>query len=387
MQIAFERALKQWPVDEQPINPVGWLCIVARNAAIDLLRKQQRANRYRDDTAPGYFLAEVSPSDTTELNDQARLLVMCCNPRLNPRPRIALALKAVGGFKLDEISRLLYMNPPAVKRMLTRARRTLSMDTDLVHFADSPIELERCESVLQALYSLFTEGYAASSGETPLRVDVALESIRLADLLLASSLYPRAGRQELQALLALMLLQMARFPARIAADGTPVRLEDQDRSLWNADMVRAGFAALSAASGAAAASSYHVEARIAAEHAIAGTFADTQWLRILELYDQLLTIKDTRGARLARCVALRYVEGPAVALEELQALTPDHQRGGRSWQFIFHSIRAEMLAAGGDRVQARLAWHAAGDQAPTAGDRQFVRSRLSALADRKSAGA
>lgn len=373
----------QWPQRGRPENPAGWLCIVARNAAVDLLRAQARHRGREPAPTDAEIKIEFNDDDASDLNDQAQILLLCCNPRLSANAQIALALKALGGFKVGEISRLLYMTPESAKRMLSRARRLAAKDPTLLRRADGASDDRRYDTALQTIYALFTEGYAASAGEAQLRSELALEAIRLADLLLASARLPGAHRGNLQALLALMLLQMARFPARVSASGEPVRLQDQDRALWDLSMLRAGFAALAASSKAEQPDAYHLEARIAAEHAAAGKFADTNWHKILELYDQLLTIKDTLGVRLARCVAVRYVHGPQAALLALRELAPDERRGGRSWRFVHEALRADFLAAAGEARGARSAWQAAARHAPTSGDQRFVSARLQALTDQK----
>jgi RNA polymerase sigma-70 factor (ECF subfamily) len=302
------------------------------------------------------------------------MILLCCNPDLSERAHLCLMLKAGCGLSVREIARLLDMNEEAVKKTMTRAKEKVALEADTFRALDQQRIATRFPVVEETVYALFTEGYAASSGDLPLRRDVAAQAVHLCDVLLGSSFTPDRARGDLHALTALMLLQLARFDARVDRDGVPVRLQEQNRSEWNQSMIRAGLDALAAATVSDTLSPYHVEARIAAEHSTSPSFERTNWARILELYDQLLTLKDSAAVRLNRIVALRYARGPLVALEQLDSLAPP-ARLPRATAFLRHTVRADILDALGCTDEARQSWQAATAAAPTAADRAFVARR------------
>lgn len=406
VQSAFERALVQWSqshatevesasqnANRIPENPAGWLSIVARNAAVDMLRKQQRQERREAEapSPPPPSLAAITDTETdlNDLNDLAKMLLLCCNPDISTAAQVCLALKAACGFRVREISRVLGMSLEATKKNLSRSRARVAADPDALGEL-SPARIEaRFDAVLETIYAIFTEAHAASAGETQLRSDLAGEALRLADLLLASRWTPTERKPGLHALIALIFFQMARFPARVDDRGVPVQLKDQDRGRWDRAQIRAGFAALSSSQAAGQVTAYHLEARIAAEHARSATFEETDWRRIQQLYEQLLTIKKSPHVRLNRIVALRYAAGPTAALRELDRITesesgfaPRRVSGDdtsrMAWSFLYHAVRADLLEADGQSDAARHAWESARQDAPTGEDRRFIEERLSA---------
>lgn len=387
VQTAFQRALEKWPQSGIPENAAGWLYTVARNALNETLRRRnveatKLAQLPRAEVAEADTLAldsdNVEALATPHLDDLATMILLCCNPELSPKAQVSLTLKAACGFSVREIARALGMQEEATKKMITRAKAQVAADPQALHLLNANRITERFGLVLATLYALFLEGYAASSGATQLRRDVAQEAVRLTDLLLHASFTPDARHGELQALLALMLLQLARFEARRGASGIPVRLQEQDRAQWNPVLIRAGMAALEASTVSPVPTTFHIEARIAAEHALAPTFAATKWPRILALYDQLLLLKATPEVRLNRIVALRYAAGWQVALAELDRIErTEVNTVARS--FLLHAIRADLLEAAGRADEAARAWAAAQSQAPTTADRDFVATRLKNL--------
>lgn len=372
VQEAFRKALEQWPVSGRPANPAAWLHAVARNAALDALRGAQRAERKAEEIAQESSEAAEPRRDSSELDDRAAMLLLSCNPSLPPKSRICLALKAVCGFSVREIARALAMNEEAIKKTLARAKAAVAEDDRPFEAISRARVRDHFHEVLETIYALFTEGFAASSGESQLRKELAEEAIFLAEEMLACPLVPSDRRGELRALLALMLFQGARFDAREDATGAPLRLDEQDRSRWNQAMIQAGLVALKASLDSPRATSYHLEARIAAEHATARDFAATRWEAILALYDRLLDLKDVPAVRLGRVVAARYALGPERAMEEFAAL-PDAAPGDI---FSRHAVRGELLQALGRAGEARAAWLAAADHAPTEAERRFAERRL-----------
>lgn len=381
VQSAFERALERWPHSGVPDNPAGWLYAVARNTCLETFRHAAVADRasaaLEATTAavaiPDDELAQAIPGG---LDDFAAMILLCCNPDLSEKSQLCLMLKAGCGLSVREIGRLLGMADEAVKKTITRARQRVSSEAGTFGALDNERIAARFPVVLETVYALFTEGYAASSGDLPLRRDVAVQAVHLADVLLGSSFTPDAARGDLHAVIALMLLQLARFDARVDPHGVPIRLQEQDRRRWNLAMVQAGLDALAAATVSDRLSAYHLEARIAAEHSTSPSFGATNWTRILDLYDQLLAFKDTTAVRLNRIVALRHAQGPMPALEQLDSSAFDAPWPAAT-AFLRHTVRADILEALGRVDEARQSWRAALAAAPNAADRAFVGRRAS----------
>ncbi|MGE0451767.1 MAG: RNA polymerase sigma factor [Vicinamibacterales bacterium] len=379
LQSAFRRALERWAESGVPDNPAGWLYTAARNACLEDLRHRAVVERTSARVTAERSLVQRPDEELEQavaggLDDLAAMILLCCNPDLSERAHLCLMLRAGCGLSVGEIGRLLGMADEAVKKTITRAKARVAGEADAFHAFDQQRIAARFPVVMETVYALFTEGYAASSGERPLRRDVAAQAVHLCDVLLASRFTPERARGELCALTALMLLQLARFDARVGEDGVPVRLQEQDRSAWNQSMIRAGLDALSAARASETLSAYHLEARIAAEHSTSPSFELTNWPRVLELYDQLLVLKDTSAVRLNRIVALRHARGPMPALEQLDALAVSTPLPGAT-AFLRHTIRADILESLGRTDEARQSWQAAVAAAPTHADRVFVTRR------------
>jgi RNA polymerase sigma-70 factor (ECF subfamily) len=382
LQTAFGRALERWPDAGVPDNPAGWLYAVARNTCLEGIRHTAVTERKTDEVraiqagaqTPDAY-AEMAGAIPGGLDDFAAMILLCCNPDLSERAQLCLMLKAGCGLSVREIGRLLDMADEAVKKTITRAKEKIARDDDAFGALDRQRITSRFPVVVETVYALFTEGYAASSGDLLLRRDVAAQAVHLCDVLIGSSLTPPEALGNLHALTALMLLQLARFDARVGPDGVPVRLQEQERSRWNPSMIRAGLEALDAARVSTTLSSYHLEARIAAEHSTSPSFERTNWTRILDLYDQLLTLKDTPAVRLNRVVALRHAEGPLPALTQLDALAVMASAPAAT-AYLRHAVRADILDALGRTEEARQSWGAALASAPTAADRAFVARRV-----------
>ncbi|MEZ4659986.1 MAG: sigma-70 family RNA polymerase sigma factor [Caldilineaceae bacterium] len=382
VQTAFQRALEKWPEAGEPQNPVGWLYTVARNAYLETLRRARTeqtklAQLHEDatlrdaDFATMPEAAEVSaPPD-----ELAAMILLCCNPELNPKAQLCLTLKSVCGFSVKEIARALGMQEEAAKKTITRAKAKVAEQADELRSLNPSRIAARFQLVLDVIYAMFNEGYAASGGPTQLRRDVAEDAIRLGDIFVQSALTPAERQGELQALLALMLFQFARFDARTDERGAPIRLQEQDRSRWNRALIRAALLALESSRSSVQVTALHIEARIAAQHAASPTFAQTDWSAILALYDQLLHYKESPEVRLSRIVALRHAQGWQPALGELDQMQADTL--ARS--FLLHAIRADLLEAAGQPNAAAAEWQKARLDAPTAADRLFIDQKLKEL--------
>lgn len=382
VQVAFQRALEKWPTG-LPENPGGWLYTVAKNAYLESLRRTNKEQQKYDQIRREVDLANNDSAFTSNpeiiLDDLALMILLCCNPELNPKSQVCLTLKSACGFSVKEIARALGMQEEAAKKTITRAKQKIEEDRAVFQKLNDERIAERFSLVLETLYAMFTEGYSASGGESQLRKDVAEDAIRLGNIFLQTTLTPEERKGEIQALIALMLFQFARFDARTEPTGLPVRLQEQDRRKWNQGMIYAGFSALKSSQSSPRPTIFHLEARIAAEHAASPSFESTNWKTILKTYDELLLLKDTPEVRTNRIVALRYAQGWQLALIELDALESTMRREKvmtvpRS--FLIHAVRADLLEAAGKQADALSEWKIAQEQAPTKADQNFVQKKL-----------
>ena len=352
VQEALLRALQTWPHGGVPADPEGWLVRVAKNAALDRVRREQRfAER-----APHVVRAvEDALAATAEREDDAlRLVFLCCHPALSPDARVALTLKNVAGFGVGEIARAFLAREDAIAQRLVRARRTLA-ELEPAFLLDAGDIAERLPSVHEVLYLIFNEGYAAHAGSNLVREDLVREALRLGAVLAA---HPAGDVPATHALVALMALQAARIPARVDKAGELVRLEDQDRTRWDPALVRLGHAALEASASGSVETVYHLQAAIAGVHAAAPDDARTDWARILMLYDRLLALAPTPIVALNRAVALARVDGPAAGLAEVEALAASPP-GKLERYYLLPATRADLLERLGRRDEARAAYREA----------------------------
>jgi len=333
VQEALAAALTQWPYNGVPDNPEGWLYRVARNRAIDVIRKKTRE-------ISDAFAAreEATPRFAHELeDDDLQMMLMCCDGRLAPETRLALTLKIVCGFGVDEIARALLAKPEAIAQRIVRAKRFIR-DNEIELTLPSRDELpKRLDSLLDVVYLMFNEGYAASAGDDLVRRDLVDEAIRLCEEL-CSLRVPK-----IHALAALMHLQRARLAARVDAAGEMLLLDEQDRSLWDRDAIACGLRHLEASAAGDELTRFHVEAEIAAQHLC----EETNWPRIVELYDDLMAIAPSAVVALNRAIAVAMVDGPSVGLEAAAALEPELR------DYVhFHAAIGELSRRAGDRVSA-----------------------------------
>ncbi len=364
VQEALVKAVEVWPYQGVPRNPAGWLYAVARHRAVDRLRREASLRRKVAALAP--LTAEPAPGRPGEHDDQLAMIFLCCHPALSRAGRMALTLKTVGGFGVDEIAAALLTRPAAIAQQLVRAKRRIR--TSGLRFAlPGPHDVdERLDSVLEVLYLLFTEGYQAHSGERLTRAALCEEAVRLGRLLLES---PATRQPAVHALLALMLLQGSRLPARTGPAGDVLRLEEQDRSRWSRSAIREGFEHLEQAARGDRVTAYHVEAAIAACHAATVDGGPTDWPRVLELYDELLVIKPSPVVALNRALALAMVEGPRAGIRALGRLA--RHRALRGYHLLPAALGALWQRAG-DEARAARCYRTAERQAASAPTRRFL---------------
>lgn len=360
-QEALAEALVGWARDGVPVSPVGWLLATARRRAIDAFRRRaaldERYALLAGQLAEGQFSAGsgAAPGGTGEEpwdpdrvdDDVLALMFTACHPVLSPEARVALTLRVVGGLSSQEVARAFLVPTATVQARITRAKKTIAA-------AHVPFELpppqerrERLGAVLSVLYVIFTEGSTASAGDDLIRRDLAYEAVRLARTLTA--LLP--AEPEVHGLLALFELTAARFPARTGPDGEPVLLEDQDRRRWDRSAIRRGLAALGRAAGAGRGlGPYGLQAAVAACHAAAPSVRETDWERVVLLYEALGRVAPSPVVELNRAVAVAMASGPQEALDMVDELVA----GGRlAGSHLLPSVRGELLARLGRGAEAR----------------------------------
>jgi RNA polymerase sigma factor (sigma-70 family) len=321
-QEAMLRALRTWSMGGVPANPSAWITQVAMNLARDALRHQRMATGKETAIVTHHEQTLATPAVAWGAahairDDALRLMFVCAHPEVAPDAQVVLALKVLCGFSTAEIARAFLSSEAAIEKQLTRTKQRIR-DAGLGFELPEGTDLApRLDGVLASLYLLFNEGYKASSGDRLLREELSHEAIRLAGLLVT---HPVGNTPRSHALLALMLLTAARFPARVDAEGTLLRLEQQDRAKWNPEMIARGLQHLGQAAQGGTFGEYHVQAGIAGLHATAADYASTNWTLILKHYDELLRLKPSPVVGLNRAVALAEVHGPQAALDAIEAI-------------------------------------------------------------------
>lgn len=368
VQDALVKALQQWPHSGVPDNPAGWLMRVARNGAVDVLRRHAafatRAPAIEAELSRGIDAPPGGGGAITD--DELRLVFMCCHASLAPEARVALSLQVVGGFSAREISRALLSPEAAVAQRIVRAKRALraaDVALEMPPDADLPARLD---SVLEVIYLMFNEGYAAHAGDDLIRVDLCREALRLGRALAAA---PRTATPAAHALVALMAFQAARLDARVDAGGDLVRLEDQDRSMWDARLIALGYHHLGESAAGPRMTAYHAQAAIAALHASAPSAALTPWGEILERYDELMAIAPSSIVALNRAVALSKVEGAAAGLAAVAAI--EHAPELAQY-YLLWSVKGQLLEQAGDHAGARACYARAASLPCSEPERRFL---------------
>lgn len=374
-QEACLRALERWPVSGRPRDPAAWLILVGRNAGLDSVRRQARQEALPDHGAPD--LAGENEDELAERLDNARypddvlrLLFICCHPGLPGSQQIALALRIVSGLSVREIARAFLVGERAMEQRITRAKRRIAL-IPVPFEPPAPAErARRLATVAAMIYLLFNEGYSASGGEAHIRTPLCDEAIRLARLLL--QLFP--DEPEIMGLAALCLLQHARTPARLDAQGRIVLLENQDRRLWDRAMIDEGLDLIKRALAERRPGPYQVQAAIASVHARATRFEDTDWAELDRLYAVLERLQPSPVVSLNRAVAIAKLRGPAAALAAIEPLAER-----LSGYFHFFGVRAALLAQLGRVEEARQAFDRALALANTPAEAEHLRAQRDLL--------
>ena len=342
VQEALLRALQTWPYYGVPKNPAAWITQTAKNLALDVLRREKTFRG--KETAIAATMerepaAELASFDNEIKDERLRMIFVCCHPLIPEEAQVALALKTLCGFNSAEIARAFLSSEPAIEKRLVRARQRIREAKIAFEIPAADEIARRLDAVLQTLYLLFNEGYKASSGDKLVRQELCDEAIRLTTLLAE---HPSGDYAKTHALLALMLLNAARFSTRVDEEGNILRLKEQDRSAWSAPMIARGMFHLSRAASGDELSVYHLQAGIAACHCAAPDYASTDWPQILSLYDRLVQMDDSAVIALNRAVAVSQVHGPAGGIKALQSIK---NRQTLESYYLYYAVLAELESA------------------------------------------
>ncbi len=374
VQEALLAALGRWPRDGIPANPTAWLIQVAKHRALDALRRERladdRETRIREEIARW---GDAEPSaildDPVIIDDQLRMIFICCHSAIPAETRVTLTLKLAGGFGAREIARAFLAEETAIHQRLVRAKRRIREAGLALEMPDGAQLPERLESVLEVLYAMFTEGHTAHSGDALLRRDICDEAMRLGALLLR---HQRFARPDVHALMALFHLQAARFETRSDSEGELLLLADQDRSRWDRAHMGAGLRHLERSAAGDEMSRYHIEAELAACHTLAPSWEETDWRRIVELYDRLMNIVQSPIVALNRSIAVAEVAGAGAGLAALEEL--HGQRVLRRYA-PYDAALGEMLRRLGRYEEALAHFARAAEHAGSVPVRRFLERR------------
>jgi RNA polymerase sigma-70 factor (ECF subfamily) len=370
VQDAFAAAIARWPTEGTPDEPRGWLISVARNKAIDAIRRRVKLREIvgAERAELGDGADGAAPGAVAVADDRLRLIYTCCHPALATEAQIALTLRTLGGLTTEEIARAFLTSPVTMAQRLVRAKSKIK-DAGIPYEVPEASQLaERTGAVMAVVYLIFNEGYAATAGDAWIRRDLCREAIRLGRLVAELT-----GAAEARGLLALMLLHDSRRDARTDERGDVVLLEDQDRARWDRAQIAEALAlvpdALRGGPGP-----YGVQAAIAALHASAPRAADTDWRQIAALFDELVRRQPSPIVALNRAVAYAMCQGPAAGLPLIDELADE-----LGDYHLWHAARADLLRRLGRRTEAAAAYRAALEHVGSAPERRFLEGRLAAV--------
>jgi RNA polymerase sigma factor (sigma-70 family) len=373
-------ALEQWPVAGVPGNPGAWLMATAKNRAIDYFRRNKRLERKHEEVARDLLARQnTAPDLDAGLDDPVgddllRLVFIACHPVLPIEGQVALTLRLLGGLTTDEIARAFLVPEPTIAQRIVRAKRTLASRRVPFEVPRGPELTDRLRSVLEVIYLIFNEGYAATAGDDWLRPALCDDAVRLGRVLAALA----PGEAEVHGLVALMEIQASRSRARVSATGEPILLPDQDRSRWDRLLIRRGLAALARAESLSGTrGSYTLQAAIAACHARAPSAGETDWRRIVELYSELARLAPSPVVELNRAVAVGMADGPQSALDLVDRLVGEPSM--RRYPFL-PGVRGDLLAKLGRLDEARVEFERAASLTRNRRERELLLARARGVA-------
>jgi RNA polymerase sigma-70 factor (ECF subfamily) len=379
VQDAFCRALEVWKFRGVPENPSAWLMATAKNRAVDVLRRERTARTFAPELGrllESEWTLEPAVDEQFEPNaikdDQLRMMFSCCHPRLAEEAQVALILHILCGFSVDEIASAFVSGHGAIEKRITRAKKVLVGSKRLFDISGFDDFVQRLPAVHRALYLVFNEGYHGASAESAVRAELCWEAMRLANLLLD---HPFAATPATHALAALMCFDAARLPARVDASGQLSSLFDQDRSRWDSHLVDQGQEHLDLSATGPELSEYHVEAAIAWVHAMAHRTEDTNWARIVSLYDTLMTLRPSPVVALNRAIAVAQRDGPQRGLQEIHAIVDQNRLA--TYPF-YRAALGEFEFRSGRHRTARQHFQAALALARNPMERRFLDKRVTA---------
>jgi len=383
-QEALIAALEQWPESGVPEKPGAWLMATAKHRALDLLRRRQMLDRKHEELGRELEARELTPPDFDAAldddigDDLLRLMFIACHPVLSSEARVALTLRLLGGLTTDEIARAFLVPEATIAQRIVRAKRTLAQEHipfEVPRGKELPLRLS---SVLGAIYLIFNEGYSATAGDDWMRPALCEDALRLGRIL--AELAPHEA--EVHGLVALMEIQASRSAARTGPEGRPVLLLDQDRARWDRLLIRRGLAALERADALGGSRGpYALQAAIAACHARAFAAEETDWARIVELYDELAQVMPSPIVELNRAVAVSMASGPDAALELVNALTTEPALKG---YHLLPSVRGDLLAKLGRYDEARAECERAASMTRNAREQELLLERAREFAARST---
>ena len=378
VQDTMIEAISKWTYQGVPENPVGWLYTVAKNKALNALKRESYQENYISGLSRfpnGETTVELSTSDifSEEIiaDEQLRMMFMCCHPSISKDSQIALILRTLCGFNISEIAKAFLTNNESINKRLVRARKAIRQDHIPFEVPASQELDQRVEAVLEAIYLLFNEGYSASSGDKVIRMELCEESIRLAEMMVNHKFITH--KSNIYALLALMQLNASRFQAREDENCNIITLSKQNRSLWDYYLMEQGFRNLEKSARSKYISTYHILAIISAYHCAAKDFASTDWVGILKQYDKLIAVDNSPLVILNRAIALSKVDGVKKALRELEAIENDKQIRSNH---LFYSVKAEFQIQLNEHEMARNTLKKAIELAPVNMEKQMLQDRL-----------
>jgi RNA polymerase sigma factor (sigma-70 family) len=375
MQEALLKAMRTWGLGGVPRNPSAWLMRVAKNRALDIVRRESNFRSKEKELTAFFEQRPESAEDSVRFDeeirdDQLRLIFACCHPDLQREAQVALTLKTLCGFGEREIAAAFLTSSAAIAKRLVRARQKIRETPITLDIPAGPKLAARLDTVLQTLYLLFNEGYKASHGDDLVRKELCDEAIRLAEILAD---HPAGDRPRMHALLALMLLNAARLSARADAEGNMLLLAEQDRSLWNRAIIARGLGHLNRSAAGNEISEFHLQAGIAYCHCAAPTYEATDWRRILSLYDMLTEIDRSPVVALNRAVVISNVRGPEAALDAIAAIGSHDFLDG---YYLYHAVLAHLCYALGDFEKAAIGFRRAAELTDVTSEQAFLRRRL-----------